>query len=544
MASGSHGEGGREAFRERRWLDAVEALSAADEADPLPPADLDLLAAAAYLCGRDGLSEEAWTRAYSSSVASAEWARAARCAFWLGITLMNLSQPAKAAGWLGRAERALEGDDRDCTERGWVMIPVGLQLHGHARFGEAADVFKAAEAIGVSFGDGDLVATARQCHGRMLLKLDEADRGLALLDEAMVAVTAGEVSPIPAGIIYCSVIEACQEILDVARAREWTRALTAWCDAQPDLVPYRGRCLIHRSEIMQLNGEWAGALQEAERACEQLAEPLQPQLGAALYQRAEMHRVRGEYDAAETSYRAANERGCSPEPGVALLWLAQGRTESAWRAIRHALDETADPVARSRVLLAFVEIALAADDVAAAQAVLNELVETVEQLDIPLLTGRAAAAGAGVSLAEGDADAALAACRGALSTWRDLDVPYESARGQVLAGLACRALGDEDTARLEFDTACRTFAKLGAAPDLARTRALAATTGKSSPGRLTPREIEVLRLVARGASNREIADELVIAERTVARHISNIFIKLGVSTRTAAAAFAFQHDLA
>ncbi len=542
MAGAGALQRGRDAFRDRAWGDAAARLSAADDEAPLALDDLEHLAIAAYLCGRDPDSEAAWTRAHQESVQAADWARAARCAFWLGITLMNLSQPAKGAGWLGRAQRVLDENDHDCAERGWVLIPVGIQLHHKGDFSASADVLGRAGMIGASHGDTDLVTTARQAQGRALISNGETDRGLALLDEAMVAVAAGEVSPIPAGIIYCSVIEACQQILDVRRAREWTAALTAWCDAQPDLVPYRGRCLIHRSEIMQLNGEWPDALDEARRACERLADPLQPQLGAAFYQRGELHRLRGEFDRADEAYREGAERGRTPEPGRALLRLAQGRVDAASASIRRALDETTAPVPRTTMLFAAVEIMLAQGDVAAARAAADELIAITAAMDVPLLTGLAAHALGAVLLAEGDASAALGAVRSARDAWADLHVPYETARAGIVVGLACRALGDEDTARLELDAARRALTQLGATPELARLKALTGTAATTAGG-LSAREAEVLALVAAGRSNRQIAEDLVIAERTVARHMSNIFTKLGVSSRTAASAFAHEHDL-
>lgn len=245
---------GREALGRRWWGEAFEQLSSADRQEPLSLEDLESLAAASYLTGRDAESEAFWARAHQESFCLRDPARAARCAFWLGITLMSRSERAKAAGWLARAQRVLDDSQHDCAERGWLIVPLGLGLYAEGDFPASLGAFREARQIGASFGDMDLVMTARQAEGRVLIRMGETAQGLALLDEAMVAVTAGEVSPIPAGIIYCSVIEACQEILDVRRAQEWTAALSAWCASQPDLVPYRGRCMVHRSEIMQLTG--------------------------------------------------------------------------------------------------------------------------------------------------------------------------------------------------------------------------------------------------------------------------------------------------
>jgi DNA-binding NarL/FixJ family response regulator len=550
---------GREAFRQRAWGDAYRQLSSADRAEPLPLEDLENLAVASYLAGRDADSDGFWARAHQESLGVADWGRAARCAFWLGITLMNRSERARGGGWLARAQRVLDDRQHDCVERGWLLIPLGLRLYAQGDYEGSREAFGRAGTIGLAFGDADLVPTARQAQGRALIRMGQAAQGAALLDEAMVAVTAGEVSPIPAGIIYCSVIEACQEILDVRRAQEWTAALSQWCASQPDLVPYRGRCMVHRSEIMQLHGAWPDALEEARRACQRLSVPPQPQLGAAFYQRAELHRLRGEFAKAEDAYHEANLRGRMPEPGLALLRLAQGRVDGAVAAIRRAVGQATgasggstpegrpypsgkDRVALAKVLPAYVEIMLAAGDVAAARAAAEELWEITAEADLPLLGGIAASAQGAVLLAEGDARAALDALRAACREFEELEVPYESARARMLVGLAYRTLGDEDGARMELAVARRVFERLGAAPDLARLDALLGKPGRAADG-LTAREVQVLALVAKGKSNKEIAAELVISDRTVARHLSNIFTKLGVSTRTAASAYAFQRGL-
>src|SRR5438093_9732449 len=216
---------GREAFRRQAWGDAFSQLSSADREEPLSLDDLESLAAASYLSGRDAESERFWARTHHESLRVADWARAARCAFWLGITLMNRSEPARGGGWIGRAQRVLDDSRHDCVERGWLLISLGLRRYHQGDFPDAKAAFTDAGTVGASFGDTDLVPMARQAEGRSLIRMGETEQGLALLDEAMVAVTAGEVSPIAAGIIYCSVIEACQEILDVRRAREWTAAL-------------------------------------------------------------------------------------------------------------------------------------------------------------------------------------------------------------------------------------------------------------------------------------------------------------------------------
>jgi DNA-binding NarL/FixJ family response regulator len=367
---------------------------------------------------------------------------------------------------------------------------------------------------------------------------------MSVLDELMIGVVAGEVSAVVAGLAYCSVIDACHELFDLRRAQEWTAALTQWCEAQPGLIPYSGQCLVHRAEIMQLHGTWPDAADAAQLACERFAgRPDQAAAGAAFYQQAELQRLCGDVSKAEVAYRQASRLGREPQPGLALLRLAQDRVGAAAAAIRRVMDEAQDRVARCRLLPAYAEIMLAANHVEAARAAADELSEIADDLDAPLLRALAGHARGATLLADDDARAALAALRLAWAAWQELDVPFEAARVRVLIGLACRKLQDEDTAQMELDAACWVFRQLGAAPDLARAEALARKRPAAVPGGLTARELEVLHLVAGGKTNRSIAADLFLSEKTVARHVSNILTKLGLSTRAAATAYAYEHDL-
>ena len=534
---------GRESFDRRAWADAYAQLSTADRDASLGLDDLERLAAAAYLSGDDSASTDAWVRAHQECVRAGVPARAVRCAFWLVIGLMLRGELAPAGGWLARAQR-FAGDVRGRAEEGCLLLGDAVQLMFAGDAEQANALYSRAAEIGARFGDPDVIAMARLGEGQTAIMLGRTPDGLTLLDEAMVVVTADEASATMTGLVYCAVIETCQEIFDVRRAREWTTALSRWCESQPELVPYRGQCLVHRAEILELQGEWPDAIDEARRACERLAEPPHPAVGRAFYRRGELERLRGEYDAADHSYREASRYGQSPHPGLALLRYAQGQIDSAATAIRQALNEAHDSVTRSALLGAYAEIALAGNNVQAARTAADELGRIAAEFAAPLLVALSDHAGGAVLLAEGDAAAALESLRRAWTRFQELDAPYEAARVRVHIGLAYGALGDVDTAEMELDAARSAFERLGAAPDLARVVELTGTAAQETAGGLTPREVEVLRLVATGKTNRAIAAELFLSEKTVARHVSNIFTKLGVSSRSAATAYAYQHDLA
>ena len=494
MTTGETLARGRESYRRHQWTDVYEELSATDRETPLDPEDLERLATSAYLIGKDADSTDLWARAHQEFLTRGDPPRAARSALWLAFGLIARGDMAPAAGWLARAERVLDGAG-DCPEQGFLLglnaIPVmfgGDPATAHAMFEKAA-------GIGDRFGDANVATMARMGQGDCRIRMGEPAPGMKLLDEVMVAVTAGEVSPLLTGLVYCAVISACNATFDLRRAQEWTAALKRWCDsqAQAGLVAYRGVCLVHRAEILQLKGAWPSAVEEVQQACERLSQPPgHASVGVAFYVRGDLHRLRGEFAEAEEAYRQSSQLGRKPDPGLAQLRLAQGQVEVAAAAIRRVAEEARDRRVRSRILPAYVEILLAAGDVAAAAAGAEELSGIAGDLDSPFLRAVSAQSKGAVLLAGGDARNALASLREAGAGWRDLEVPYEGARVHVLVGLACRQLRDEETARMEFDAARRTFQDLGAAADLDRVEELA-TADVAAPAPIFRRQTAPLR---------------------------------------------------
>jgi DNA-binding CsgD family transcriptional regulator len=531
-------ERAREAYARRAWLDARAAFCHADGEAPLQAEDLELLTIATMMLGRDDEAMGVLERAHHLYLQRGETLRAVRAAAWIGMNLATRGAIGPASGWFGRAQRLLDQEPGESAEHGYLLIPLVFRHEAAGDFEAAAAVAADAAAIGERFGDGDLFSMALHAQGHMLVMAGRVPEGLALLDEAMVAATTGDLSPFVVGIVYCGVILACQAAFEVGRAREWTRALTEWVEEQPDLVAFTGRCLVHRAEILQLGGSWSDALEETRRACRRFVETENRAAGVAYYREGELLRLQGEFGAAEAAYREASRFGWEPQPGLAQLRLAQGRGEAALAAIRRASAEIEEPLKRAALLPAYVEIALTCGETDEARSACRELEKLAGLYESPMLAAMVAYARGSVALADRNVQAAIVDLRAAQQIWLQLDAPYEVARSRALAALACAELGDEEAAALELEAACAILRRLGAAPDLARLEPSAIDTHG-----LSERELEVLRLVATGKSNREIAAALVISEHTVARHLQNMYRKLGLASRAAATAFAFEHEL-
>ena len=504
--------------------------------------DLRALSSAAYLTGDRNAAIGYLQRAHSLDVAAGDRLAAAREAHFLAMIFSTSGEPAVGAGWVARAERLVEDESDDAAIRGHLLIH---EMFRRLFSGDLAGMLASCERIeqiGRTRGDPDLVTFALASSGRALLYLGRVREGLSRLDEAMVGLATGEVSPIMAGQIYCSMIEGCQEISDYERMTQWTEALTRWCDDQLGLVAFTGQCAVHRGQILRARASFPEALAELALAIERYrANGMDPAVGLAMYERGEILRTLGDLEGAGAAYDEAATWGHEPQPGLSLLWLAHGRTAAAATSIRRVLDEARDPVARSRRLGPAVDILCAAGALDEADRASVELGSIAESFGCQALNATASYAAALVALARDDPAGSLTHLRRAWKLWIDLGARYDAARARVRIALALRALGDTVSATSELSVAQRTFAELGAEPARREVERLLAT---GLPDGLTSREVEVLRLVATGRSNPQIAAALFLSEKTVARHLSNIFVKTGVTSRTAAAAYAHEHDLA
>ncbi|WP_372637630.1 LuxR C-terminal-related transcriptional regulator [Fodinibius sp.] len=538
-------EGGRKAFRQKDWNNAYILLSSADHAHQTEPEDIRRLATAAYLTGKVSESTELWARAHHEYLENDKKRQAANCAFWLGIILFNQGEKAQGSGWMARAARLISDLSQKCVEEGLLLIPKALQHLGEGKPERAYHYFSKAGEIGEQFDNQDLITLSRLGQGQALIHQKKINKGTTLLDEAMIAVISEEISPIVAGLVYCAVIETCQKIYDLQRAQEWTAALSRWCDSQPDLVPYRGQCLVRRAEIMQLYGKWTEAMEEVHQACTLLSEATgEPAAGEAFYLQAEFHRLQGDFTEAEEDYRHASKWGRKPQPGLALLRMAQGEADTAEAAIRQAEEEQKNPIARSKILPAYIDIMLAVDDIRAAQAGAADLSEIAEEFKAPFLQAMAVRAEGKIILKKGEPQKALDKLLEGWTALKRIGASYESAKTRMLIGLAYQKLGDKDSAGIELEAARGTFQQLGATYDLSTMDSfIQYTSSDHHTHGLTSRELQVLCLVATGKTNREIGTELYISERTVDRHVSNILAKLNVPSRAAATAYAYEHDM-
>lgn len=527
-------ERGRLAYGARDWPGCVAELLAADVVVPLELPDLRRLGIARFLAGDAAGSVETLMRSHRVALAQEHWTAGAETAFWHAWMLYLAGEHARAAGWLARARTIAEEHEVD---EAVAALPATLEARHLVELGrcdEALELAGQAAATGRRLGAPDLHVLGLLAASMALIRLGRGAEALPRLDEVMAGVEADELTPTVAGLAYCAVLAACLSLHDIRRAAEWTTALTDWCETQSGLVPYRGQCLVHRTQVLILEGAWSAADAQGRLACAHLAGPPQ---GDAWYHLGELQRLRGDVEAAEDAYRRANSAGRQPEPGLALLRLAQGRTAAAASATRRLVAEEGR-LDRADVLVAHAEVMVAVGDLTAARAAADELAGAAASLASPVLAGHAAAAQGAVALASGAPAEALDCLRVACRQFVDLGLPYHAARARARVAEALDLLGDAEAATYERDAARESFQSLGAAADAA-----ALVPEEGLPGGLTAREMEVVRLVATGLSNRAVADALVLSDKTVARHLANIYTKLGISSRSAATAYAYDHGL-
>jgi DNA-binding CsgD family transcriptional regulator len=529
----------RELHAQSRWAEACLQFAAADRAEQLDADDLERYAEAAQILGRGDEAIQLLRRAFNLRIAAREVDRAIVSAFWLFQALIINAEFARARGWAAQVRRSMPDVDN-----GWFLFTEAYFLIAAGDYDQAAQLLARAAAMGSRSRETDLIAFATTVWGRALIKAGRLEEGLSRLDEAMLPVVERDTSPRATSMMYCSAIATCHEAREFGRAREWTHALGAWLDSLPRLGgAYFGNCRIYRAYLMCLSGSWREALDEVAFVCDDLSGNYgQLVAGHAHYQLAEIHRLLG-HPEAESSYRRAAELGGQTQPGLSLLRLTQGEVDKALLGIRRALAETPGQLERLDLLPAAVTVMLAAGDIDAARQATDELTTTAAVYTTPGVQAELAAARGAVALGDGDPATALPLLRSAARFWREIYAPHAVATVSVLIGLACRAVGDEDAAQVELEFARSTFARLGARPDLQRVEELLHPTQAFGPSGLSAREVEVLRLVAAGRTNHAIAIELFVSERTVHRHISNIFDKLGVHSRTAAASYAIQHHI-
>ncbi len=523
------------------WPVAYELLSEAGVDASADPVALAVLADAAWWVSRIDECITARERAYARFEAVGERRHAACQALLLYDHHIWKARPAVAGGWLRRARRVL-GPDMACSEYGGLLVREAEATHSEGGIDQAIDIAERGLELGRRLQDPNLEADALQAIGRLLVDAGRPADGLAYYDEAMLLVVEGRLNPFETGKVYCSLISACEELSDHQRAAEWTEFGARWSEGHPVTV-FPGLCRVHRAEMLQRRGAWVEAEEEARRAYAELCDVNIFNSGIAFYEIGEIRRRLGDLDGAEEAFGRADELGRQPQPGLALLRLAQGRADAATAGIARAVSEESwNRLNRAKLLPAQVEIALAAGDPENARAAAQELDAIAQQYESVGLRAAATLARGRVELAGDDANCACATLRRALHDWQALDLPYEVASTRVLRGLACRQAGDEEAASSSFEAAAAIFQRLGADVDAERARRL--RTGSAPlPEGLTEREAEVLRLVAAGHSNKEVAQQLFLADKTVARHLSNIFAKIGVSSRSAATAYAFEHGI-
>lgn len=512
------------------------------DADAVTAHELDVLAESLFWQDRQAESLETWRRAYAAHIAAGDIERATHAVWRVFCEHFLLGEATVAGGWLERGRRHA-ADVPGSAADGFIAVACSMWAGAGGDLELAAAEARRARAIGVAAGDRDVTVLAMATEGRALVDLGRVEDGMSALDDAMVSLISEELGPLYTGWIYCLMLSTCHDVADLRRAADWSDAAMRWCDTLEHGQLYPGLCRVYRVELQVLRGSWTSAGAEAERACKEIVAHHPHYAGEAFYVVGEIRRLTGDLEGAEAAYRRAEELGRDPQPGLADLRHAQGQPATAVRALRVTLQHGPSvPLRRAQVLASLARAELAIDDLEAARGRADKLGALAATSGGRWLSATAAAVSGEVSLAAGDVGDALVQLRRAMTLFIDLGMPFETARTRAALGLASREAGDEDAAARELETAMSSLRSLGAPVATVMVRGLT-DSPRMAPAGLSAREIEVLRHVADGRTNREVGELLFISGHTVARHLSNIFAKLGVRSRAAATSYAHEHGL-